>query len=90
MEYDIAEILEVRETGQFLKMMQDDFERRIGAQRFFRITGTPADLSRIAADLEDERLIKLLSNPPNPHGRMGGWNARPLPPLRRTALLRFA
>jgi hypothetical protein len=86
MEYDIAEILEVRETGQFLKMMQDDFEQRIASERFFRITGTPADLGGVAADLEDERLIKLLSQPPNPHGRRGGWDARPLPPLQRTAL----
>jgi hypothetical protein len=85
-EYDIAEILEVRETGQFLKMMQEDFEQRIGSNRFFRITGTPVDLGRVAANLEDGTLIKLLSQPPNPHGRRGGWDARPLPPLQRTAL----
>jgi hypothetical protein len=67
-------------------MMQDDFEQRIGSERFFRITGTPVDLGQAAADLEDERLSKLLSNPPNPHERRGGWNARPLPPLQRNAL----
>jgi hypothetical protein len=85
-EYDIAEILEEREMGQFLKIMQEDFEQRIGSNRFFRITGTPIDLGGVAADLEDGRLIKLLSKPPNPHGRRGGWDARPLPPLQRTAL----
>ena len=86
MEYDIAEILEVRETSEFLKMMQDVFEERIGSERFFRISGTPTDLGKISADLEDGRLLKLFTNPPNPHGRFGGWDVKPFPPFKRTAL----
>ncbi len=86
MEYDIAEILEERQIGQFLKIMQEEFEQRIGSSRFFRITGTPVDLGCVAADLEDKKLVDVLSHPPNPHGRRGGWDARPLPPLQRTAL----
>src|SRR2546427_7218669 len=70
----------------FLKMMQEQFEERIGSQRFFRITGTPAELGKISADLEDKELLKLLQNPPNPHGRFAGWDVKPLPPLKRIAL----
>ena len=50
LEYDIAEILEVRDEARFLKMMQDSFEARISSQRFFRLTGTPTDLGAISAD----------------------------------------
>lgn len=86
MEYDIAEILEVRDVDRFLKMMQDLFEAEIGAKRFFRITATPTDLGQVSVDLEEGGLRKLLENPPNPHGRWSGWDVKPLPPLRRTAL----
>ncbi|MGH8248461.1 MAG: hypothetical protein ACREUU_18735, partial [Gammaproteobacteria bacterium] len=86
MQYDIAEILEVRELKPFLKMMQELFESTIGAARFFRITGTPTDLGQISADFERVDVRGLLEEPPNPHGRLGGWNVRPLPPLKRNAL----
>jgi hypothetical protein len=86
MEYDIAEILEVRETDQLLKIMQEEFEQLIGTERFFRITGTPADLDRSAADLDSRELVDLLSNPPNPLGRAHGWTVKPLPPLQRSSL----
>jgi hypothetical protein len=86
MEYDIADIIDVRETSQFLRMMQEIFEEQIGDQRFFRITGTPAAIGEIPADLDNPDLVALLTHPPNPHGRRGGWDARPLPPLKRTAI----
>lgn len=85
MRYDIAEILEVRDATELRKMMQQEFEERIGQDRFFRITATPADLGEISADLDDPQLLKCLSQPPNPHGRRGGWDAKPLPPLERTS-----
>ena len=86
MEYDIAEILEVRDTPTFLRIMQAEFEDKVGQERFFRITGTPSSLGTLSADLEDERLSHLLENPPNPHQRWEGWDVRPLPPFRRNAL----
>ena len=86
LEYDIAEILEVRDSTRFLRMMQDSFEAKIGSERFFRVTGTPTDLGRVSADLEQHELLKLLEKPPNPHGRFSGWDVKPLRPLRRTAL----
>jgi hypothetical protein len=67
-------------------MMQGTFEERIGTSRFFRITGTPADLGQVSADLGQSTLVELLEKSPNPHGRSGGWDVRPLPPLKRTAL----
>ncbi len=85
MKYDIAEVLETREASELRKMMQEDFEQRIGQERSFRITATPADLGEVSADLDDNRLIKILLQPPNPHGRQGGWDAKPLPPLQRTS-----
>jgi len=85
-EYDIAEISEARDVSQFLKMMQDTFEERIGGDRFFRITGTPVNLGRLTAKLEDSKLLELLAEPPNPHGRRSGWDARPFPPLKRTSI----
>jgi hypothetical protein len=86
MQYDIAELLEVKDTGQFLKYMQDEFEGRIGPLRFFRISATPGVLGRVSAALDDSKLLELLQNPPNPHARFAGWDAKPLPPLRRSAL----
>jgi hypothetical protein len=86
LEYDIADILEERDPGVFSKMMQEAFEERAGTNRFFRITGTPANLGQVSADLEQPALQKLLEKPPNPHGRSGGWDVRPMPPLKRTAL----
>lgn len=83
MEYDIAEVLEIRDLSKFLKLMQDTFEAQIGPQRTFRITGTPADLGQIEVDLSNHELQDLLESPP---GREGGWNAKPLLPLRRNAL----
>jgi len=85
MEYDIAEILDVRQTAPFLRMMQEIFEERIGTQRFFRITATPVDLGQTSADLENPALLALLMDPPNPHGRPVGWSTKPLPPLKRTS-----
>jgi len=85
-EYDIATILEIKEPEQMLKVMQEEFEQRIGQRRFFRITGTPACLASVSADLEEPRLRELLEKPPNPHGRWAGWDVRPLPPLKRNAL----
>lgn len=85
-QYDIADILQERDLSVFLKIMQETFEQRIGADRFFRITGTPADLGQVSADLEQSALRNLLEKPPNPHGRSGGWDVKPLPPLKRTAL----
>ena len=86
MEYDIAEILEVRDVDRFLKMMQELFEAEIGSKRYFRITATPTDLGQISAYLEQSELRKLLEEPPNPHGRFSGWDVKPMRPLRRTAL----
>ena len=40
MRYDIADILETREAGDLRRMMQEDFEQRIGQGRYFRITAT--------------------------------------------------
>jgi len=82
-QYDIADILEVRDLNLFSRMKQETFEERVGTDRFFRITGTPADLGQVSADLEQPALLKLLEKPPNPHGRSGGWDVRPLPPLKR-------
>jgi hypothetical protein len=81
-ENDIAEVLEVRDPDQLLKVMQTEFEAKIGSARFFRITGTPSDL-KVLASPNDRALMQLLENPP---GRESGWNVRPLPPLRRNAL----
>jgi len=86
LEYDIAEILEVRDVTRFMKMMQELFETEIGTKRFFRITGTPANLGQISANLDRKELRKLLAEPPNPHSRFSGWDVKPLRPLRRTAL----
>jgi hypothetical protein len=83
--YDIADLLDVREASDLRAMMQEDFERRIGQKRFFRVTATPVNLGQISVDLDDSRLFGLLLQPPNPHGRRGGWDARPLPPLQRTS-----
>jgi hypothetical protein len=83
MEYDIAEVLEIRDVSKFLGLMQESFETQIGTQRTFRITGTPVDLGEVSADLDDRRLKDLLEEPP---GRQGGWNAKPLLPLRTNSL----
>ena len=85
-EYDIAAILEIKEPERMLRVMQEEFEQRVDQRRFFRITGTPACLAEVSADLEEGRLRELLENPPNPHGRWAGWDVRPLPPLKRNAL----
>ena len=85
LEYDIADILQERDPGVFSKMMQEAFEERIGTNRFFRITGTPADLGQISADVDQSALLERLEKPPNPRGR-SGWDVEPLPPLKRTAL----
>jgi hypothetical protein len=86
LEYDIAEILEIRDLKYFLKVMQESFEAAIGARRFFRITGTPTNLDEASANLGSPELRSLLETPPNPNNRVGGWDVRPLPPLRRDAL----
>lgn len=86
MQYDIAELLEIKDSGHFLKLMQEEFEARIGSRRFFRISATPAELGGVSAALDDSELLRLLMNPPNPHARFAGWDAKPLPPLRRSAL----
>src|ERR1039458_10169496 len=55
-------------------------DRRRG--RHYRWLGSavrPAAATRV-------RCAELLEKPPNPHGRSGGWDVRPLPPLKRTAL----
>lgn len=83
MEYDIAEILEIRDISKFLNVMQETFEAQIGALRTFRITGTPVELGTTEADLGNRELQDLLEDPP---GRQGGWNAKPLRPLRRNSL----
>lgn len=86
MKYDIADILEVRDVSQLLGIMQDQFEGRIGSQRFFRITGTPVSVEKVRAPLDNNQLAELLENPPNPNGRWAGWDVKPLPPLKRTPL----
>ena len=83
MEYDIAEVLEIRDISKFLNVMQETFESQIGSQRTFRITGTPIELGEVDADLNSRDLEDLLEDPP---GRQGGWNAKPLRPLRRNSL----
>lgn len=83
MEYDIAEVLEIRDQAKFLKLMQDTFEEQIGSQRTFRITGTPVQLDEVEVDLENAELKSLLEDLP---ARQGGWNVKPLRPLRRNAL----
>lgn len=83
MEYDIAEVLEIRDLSKFLGVMQETFEAQIGSQRTFRITGTPVDLGEVEADLGNHELQDLLEAPP---GRQGGWNVSPLRPLRRSSL----
>ena len=83
METDIAEIIELKDTSQFLKIMQQIFEERVGKRPMFRITGTPAELGRISADLNSPELVNLLEHPT---GRNDGWTVRPLPPLRRNVL----
>ena len=83
MESDISEIMELRDTNQFLKLMQSEFEDRIDAAPFFRITATPSNLGEVVAPLNDRSLFQMLENPP---GRDQGWTVRPLPPLRRNAL----
>ena len=83
MEYDIAEILEIRDISKFLNVMQETFEAQIGSQRTFRITGTPVELGNTEADLGNRELQDLLEDPP---GRQGGWNVKPLRPLRRNSL----
>jgi len=82
-EYDIADILELRDPNQFIKLMQTQFEARVGTAPYFRITGTPSDLGAVNASLSDRELMQLLEYPP---GRDNGWNVKPLPPLRRSAL----
>ena len=86
MKNDIAEILEIKDVAEFLAIMQEDFEARIGTKRFFRITATPVSLGNVSANLEDKRILELLDNPPNPHSRYAGWDVKPLPPLKRNAL----
>jgi hypothetical protein len=81
-ENDIADVLEIRDPNQLLKVMQAEFETKIGVAPFFRITGTSSDL-KVLASPNDRVLIHLLENPP---GRESGWNVKPLPPLRRNAL----
>lgn len=83
MEHDIAEILEMTDTNQFLKVMQEIFEERVEGKRVFRITGTPAELGTVSVDLDSPELRGLLETPP---GRYAGWTVKPLPPLRRNAL----
>ncbi len=83
MEYDIADVLEIRDQSKFLKVMQETFETQIGSQRTFRITATPVALGEVEADLGSRDLQDLLEEPP---GRQGGWNVSPLRPLRRTSL----
>lgn len=83
MEYDIAEVLEIRDLSKFLAVMQETFQAQIGSQRTFRITATPAELGDIDADLSSSELRELLENPP---GRQGGWYVRPLRPLRLNSL----
>lgn len=85
MEYDIAEVLEIRDLSKFLAVMQEIFEAQVGAQRTFRITATPVDLGEVDADLGNLELRDLLENPP---GRQGGWNAKPLLPMRRNSRVR--
>jgi hypothetical protein len=63
-----------------------EFEERTGSRRFFRITGTPAELGKVSADLDHRKVLELFQNPPKPHARFGGWDVKPLPPLRRSAL----
>jgi len=83
METDIAEIIELRDGNQLLKVMQQIFEERVGNQRTFRISGTPLHLDDVSADLSNPELFKLLEHPP---GRTDGWTVKPLRPLRRNAL----
>lgn len=83
MEYDIADVLELTDPNQLLRIMQQEFERRIGTARFFRITGTPSQVGTVLGSPDDRALARLLENPP---GRDSGWIAKPLPPLRRNAL----
>jgi|SRR5437660_1317460 len=83
METDIAEIIELRDTVQFLKIMQQIFEERVGSKPMFRITGTPTDLGAVSANLNSPELVSILEHPPT---RSGGWTVRPLPPLRRNVL----
>ena len=56
MEIDIADILELRDTGQFLKLMQVMFEERVETNPFFRLTATPTDLGAVSAPLADSNL----------------------------------
>ena len=63
--------------------MQQIFEERVGTSPIFRITGTPAQLGSVSANLNSQELVSLLEDPP---GRTSGWRVRPLPPLRRNAL----
>lgn len=86
MKYDIAEVLEIKDVAQFLAIMQEDFEARVGLRRSFRITATPVSLGDVSANLDDKRIPELLENPPNPHSRYAGWDVKPLPPLKRNAL----
>lgn len=83
MEYDIADILEMRDASQFLKVMQEVFEERIGNRPFFRITGTATDLHDTTADLGDPVLREILEKPV---GRDAGWLVQPLPPLKHNVL----
>ncbi|MGC2741642.1 MAG: hypothetical protein WA672_00540 [Candidatus Angelobacter sp.] len=83
METDIAEILELTDSNQFLKLMQRVFEDRVGSRPMFRITGTPSVLEDSPSSVKNSQLIALLENPP---GRTDGWTVKPLPPLRRNAL----
>ncbi|HTZ97727.1 MAG TPA: hypothetical protein VMB18_15100 [Terriglobales bacterium] len=83
MEYDIADVLEIRDLAKFLTVMQEIFEGQIGSQKTFRITATPTELGEVNADLANTALRDLLEDPP---GRQGGWNAKPLRPLRRNSL----
>ena len=83
MSYDIADILELRDPSEFLRLMQAEFQMKIGVERFFRVTATPSSLDEVAASLSDRALLSLLQEPP---GRESGWTVKPLPPLRRNVL----
>ena len=86
-EYDIADILGWNLAESLLPVMQREFERAIGVNRFFRITGTPTRMVGISADLENPELVKLLLDPPDPHMRgHSGWNVKPWGTLKRNAL----
>lgn len=66
MKYDIAEVLEIKDVAQFLAIMQEDFEARVGLRRSFRITATPVSLGDVSANLDDKRISGAFGEPPKP------------------------